>query len=106
MCFVVLNAVAETADTEIQYLLNSVAESKCTFIRNDETHDSEEAAAHLRMKYNRGKLWVNSTEQFIDRIASKSSWSGKPYKIHCPGQDEQATGAWLTGKLSDFRQQA
>ena len=39
------------------------------------------ARDHLQMKRERGKRYYDSTEEYIDRIASKSSWSGKPYKI-------------------------
>ena len=94
---------AEAADDhEIEYLLEFVAESGCTFHRNGEDHNSVDAAAHLRLKYRRGKKYANSAEQYIDRLASKSSWSGKPYTVTCDGQT-QTSSAWLHGALQEYR---
>jgi hypothetical protein len=92
-----------TAETEIQYLLESIGQSQCVFVRNGETHVATEAESHLRMKYRNGKFWVNSAEQFIKRIASKSSWSGDPYYIDCPDTDRRLSGDWLLAKLAAHR---
>lgn len=87
---------------EIDYLLEFVAGSGCTFIRNGSDHDPVEAADHLRLKYQRGARYVNSAEQFIDRLASESSWSGKPYSVNCNGQTEPS-GQWLHRALAEYR---
>ena len=89
-------------DPEIEYLLDFVARSGCTFHRNGEDHDSVDAADHLRLKYRRGKKYANSAEQYIDRLASKSSWSGEPYTVTCDGQT-QASSAWLHEALREHR---
>ena len=47
---------------------------------------------------------VDSAEQFIERAASQSSMSGKPYRIHCPGQPEQTAAAWFGARLQALRQ--
>jgi len=73
-------------DADIQYLLEYVSGSGCTFIRNGSENDPEAAADHLRLKYKRGKRYFNTAEQFIDRLASESSWTGKKYKINCAGE--------------------
>ncbi len=93
---------AETT-AEINDLLQLVESSDCIFIRNGSEHDAEDAADHLRLKLKRGKKYVDTTEQFIDRLASESSWTGKPYTIRCPNQDEQLTGAWLHQLLDSMR---
>jgi hypothetical protein len=92
-----------TSTREINYLLEFVASSGCTFIRNGDDHASPAAADHLRLKYNRGKRYVNSPEQFIDRLASESSWSGDPYTVNCQGTT-QASAQWLYRALADYRQ--
>ncbi len=110
LCIALLLALAsggtaladDTAAREIDYLLTFVAESGCIFVRNDKEHDSADAADHLRLKYSRGSRYVNSAEQFIDRLASESSWSGKPYTVTCDGRTEPA-GAWLHRALADYR---
>ena len=98
-----LPVMAGDSTTEIQYLLESIGQSQCVFIRNGETHAATEAESHLRMKYRNGTFWVNSAEQFIERIASKSSWSGDLYYIDCPDTDRQPSGDWLSEKLAAHR---
>lgn len=90
------------AETEIRSLIQAVAESGCDFERNGSLHSAETAAAHLELKYSRGKRYADSAEAFIDRLASKSSWSGKPYQMICDGQT-QSTGDWLTAALQGIR---
>ena len=93
---------AADADTEIRALIQAVAESECEFNRNGSLHSAEAAAAHLELKYARGKRYADSAEAFIERLASKSSWSGKPYQMICDGQT-QPTGDWLTATLLKMR---
>ena len=96
---------ADDADTEIDHLITTVGESGCTFIRNGSRHDAENAASHMRLKYRRGKRYATTAELFIERLASKSSFSGKPYAIQCPGSDAVPSAEWLTARLQEFREQ-
>jgi len=95
-------APESVAETEIQYLLKFVADSNCDFIRNGTSHESAEAADHLRLKYSRGRKYAGTAEQFIDRLASESSWTGKPYTINCGGRTEPVRD-WLRRALADYR---
>lgn len=95
-------APESVAATEIQYLLEFVAASNCDFIRNGASHDSAEAADHLRLKYSRGRKYASTAEQFIDRLASESSWTGKPYMVNCGGRTEPVRD-WLRRALADYR---
>ena len=90
------------ADTEIRALIQAVAESECEFNRNGSLHSAEAAAEHLELKYARGRRYADSAEAFIEHLASKSSWSGKPYQMICDGQTQPA-GDWLTATLQDIR---
>ena len=94
---------ASVADPEIEYLLTTVGNSGCEFIRNGDVHAGPDAEAHLRMKYKRGQRWVSSAEDFIERLASKSSWSGKPYQVQCPGAAPMPSEIWFTDKLGALR---
>ena len=98
-----VSAYADTASEEIGYLIDAVGQSGCTFIRNGKSHEAEDAADHLRMKYRRGKAYAKGAEQFISRLASKSLLSGKPYFIVCDGEDTQKTGDWLMQRLVAYR---
>ena len=90
------------ADREIQHLLSWVADSGCSFTRNGTVHTSPDAADHLRLKYEKGKRYADTAEQFIDRLASKSSWTGKSYTVDCNGQVE-SSNAWLHRALLEYR---
>ena len=95
-------ALAADVESEVQYLIQAVAESGCTFNRNGTDHDSADAADHMRLKYSRGTKYVDSAEQFIDRLASESSWSGKAYTVDCDG-DIQPTKDWFYQALDEYR---
>ena len=94
--------VSEQTDKEIQYLLEFVATSGCSFERNGSVHSPEDAADHLRLKYRRGGKYVSTAENFIDRLASESSWTGKKYTVTCDGE-VTPSGEWLHEALDSFR---
>jgi uncharacterized protein DUF5329 len=87
---------------EIDFLLTSLAESGCTFIRNGDEHEAGEARDHLEMKYNHAKRRIKTAEDFIDKIASKSSLSRKPYIVHC-GEEKIGSKQWLENVLAVHR---
>jgi hypothetical protein len=97
-------AYADGAETEIEYLVGTIGASDCTFIRNGKRHSAEDAEDHLRMKYRRGKRYAPTAEKFIERLASASSMTKKPYYIECDGQDAVPSGEWLTAQLNEYRQ--
>lgn len=104
LCLLPLGARAnDDAPAEIEFLLRSVGNSSCEFIRNGESHDSREAEEHLRMKYGKGKRYASTSEKFIERLASKSLLSGKLYYIRCDGEEKMPSGDWLADRLLEYR---
>jgi Family of unknown function (DUF5329) len=93
-----------TMQVEVNYLLSYVETSGCSFYRNGSWYDGARARAHLQAKYDylAGRNLVGSADEFIDKGASKSSFSGKPYKIRC-GTAEVESGSWFRGALARFR---
>lgn len=92
---------------KIHVLLNSIVELDAVFIRNGSEHTPEQAAEHLQMKLERAqnswfapdkKAWT--AELFIEKIASKSSISGKPYKIRFENGKTVTAREWLKKKLT------
>ncbi len=73
----------DPVNIEINQLIDVVELSQCIFHRNGNEYSSIDAADHLRLKLRKGKRYATTTENFIDRLASESSWSGKPYFIEC-----------------------
>ncbi len=90
-------------DAEVDYLLDTVVTSNCVFIRNGSEHKSEAARDHLQMKRKRGKRYFDSADEFIEKIASKSSWSGKNYMIQCDDEPKQTARAWFIALLKKYR---
>ena len=102
-CLLSLNVRADDTVAEINYLLTSIGNSDCTFIRNGKRYNANDAEAHLRMKYRLGKRYASTSENFILRLASASSFSTKPYYIDCNDEDKVPSGDWLTRRLEEFR---
>jgi uncharacterized protein DUF5329 len=94
----------ETTAETIEHLLRFVADSKLTFIRNGQEHDSAAAADHMRSKYERVRGSVTTPEDFIEKAASRSQLSGKPYLVRLPDGKETSTGPWLLEALVRHRQ--
>lgn len=93
-------------ERKIEFLLNEISRLDAVFIRNDSEYTPDEAVRHLRMKLQSGlKSWFApakekwTAELFIDKIASKSSLSGKPYQIRFKDGVTRLSRAWLTEKL-------
>jgi Family of unknown function (DUF5329) len=91
-----------TAQREIDHLLDFVAASNCTFVRNGERYPALKARDHLAMKYRFTRGRLHTAEEFISYLATESSTSHEPYKIVC-GTNERAAGAWLSEELARFR---
>jgi len=93
------------AQAEVEHLLSAVASSGCEFYRNGEWFDSRKASEHLRNKYTAlvalGRF-VTATD-FIEKAATKSSMSGRPYLIRCIGGAPVPTNQWLREALERYR---
>jgi hypothetical protein len=93
----------QAAQAEIAALLSAVGTSGCTFIRNDEPGTAAAARAHLERKYRYARKKLDSAEAFIERVASQSSTTGRPYLVECPGEPRQGTREWLFERLAEIR---
>jgi hypothetical protein len=91
-----------TAKGEIDHLLNFVAASSCTFIRNGTEYPADKARDHLASKYQFAGSRISTAEEFIKYLATESSMSGERYHVRC-GKSEALTGVWLTDELTRFR---
>lgn len=98
-----IDAAENSIEEEVQYLIGSIETSNAVFIRNGNRHTSAEAAAHLSMKYKRGRRYINSSDEFIERIATKSSITKKLYWIEEPGKEKVESAKWLRARLNEYR---
>jgi len=91
---------------EVDYLLARIAKSGCAFNRNGTWYDATRAVAHLQIKYSymAERDAIKSTEDFIEKAASRSSMTGHLYWIHCDGMATVASGPWLREQLAAYRE--
>ena len=88
ICFAATESVSESDTDEtkqIELLLARIeAMQDVVFIRNGKDYSSHKAADHLRLKWKKAGGRVKTAEDFIELCGSRSSISGKPYKIRFP----------------------
>ena len=108
------NTQESNDQAKIQFLLKRVEKSEGVFIRNGEEHPAGKAKDHLEHKMNmaRKMFWFFgpsrkiSIQEFIEKIASKSSTTGEVYKIRLKDGTTLPTGDWLKEQLKDFPQKS
>ena len=84
-------------------MLSYVSTSSCVYERNGDLYAGFEAVKHIKKKYDYYKDNVKTAEDFIKYAATKSTLSGKKYKIHCPELDVQDSSDWLLEELAKYR---
>lgn len=103
--FVLAGELSE--EQKVFKLLQKVEDSKLIFIRNGSNHSSVKARKHLEYKYNYAIkgfwFWTSSkkvtVKDFIEKIATKSSSTGKLYYIIDKTGKKVPSGDWLKAKL-------
>lgn len=99
-----VNADVPTAQkAEVEHLLNFVEQSACLINRNGKVHGGVAAAAHIKKKYAYFKDEIETSEQFIELSASKSTLSGKYYTVQCGEGEQVRTREWLLDELARYR---
>lgn len=102
-----LDAVQAKTDSskEIARLFTLLESSKCEFNRNGAWYSAGEASAHLHRKYAylQKKRALTTTESFIERAATRSSVSGKPYLVRCGNAAPIPSKLWFSRKLDLIR---
>ncbi|TPV96567.1 MAG: hypothetical protein B7733_04025 [Myxococcales bacterium FL481] len=102
-------ATAPTSDhglseqDKIQALIQALRTSGATVIRNGSAHSSEKGAAHLERKLRYAGKRIQSAEQFIVHIATRSSTSGKPYFVREEDGSEAFASDWFFARLAELR---
>lgn len=75
-------AEALSEDAKINALISHVeALQDATFIRNGSDYSAKNAAKFLRGKWDSNKKDIVTAKDFIEKAATKSSTTGKPYLI-------------------------
>ncbi len=91
---------------KIEGLINRIATfSDIIFIRNGKSYTAANAAKFLRGKWQAGEADINSTNDFIDKIGSFSSTTGKPYLIRFRDGREMSSALFLREQLKKIQRQ-
>jgi hypothetical protein len=104
-----IHARAEASDRvaqqEISRLIGYLTDSGCKFGRNGKWYDASRAASHLNRKYEYllERDLVPTAEAFIERAASASSTTGKPYLVKCADGPELKSASWFRAALDRLR---
>ena len=86
----------EKIDALIKHLENL---KDSTFIRNDSEYEAKTAARFLRGKWQAQEKEIKTATDFIEKVASVSSTSGKPYVIRFKDAREVKCGDYLRDEL-------
>jgi Family of unknown function (DUF5329) len=85
---------------KIESLIKQVGELKdAKFVRNGSTHDVSSAVRFLRGKWEANDADVKTARDFIDKVASGSGTSGKPYLIRFKDGRETKSRDFLLAEL-------
>ena len=96
---------AEPAEVaRIDALIKHVAELKdASFVRNGVAYDAATAAKFLKGKWDTQKNEIGTAEAFIEKVASKSSTTGKPYTIRFKDGKEVESRTYLLAELAKVK---
>ena len=94
-------ASASAGETQkIEALIQEVRDLKdATFIRNGSAYNSKSAAIFLRRKWQANHSEVKTARDFIDRVATFSGTSGRPYLIRFKDGTEIQSRDFLMARL-------
>jgi len=74
--------------------------SDAVFIRNGKQYNTDLAAEFLRRKWKSCRSEIRSAADFIDKVASFSSTTGKPYSIRWRDGTERSSAEFFRAQLS------
>ncbi len=80
--------------------------SDATFIRNDRSYDAASTARFLRGKWRSRESEVRSAEDFIEKVASFSSTTGKPYLIRFRDDRQVQSAVFLREQLAHMKKKS
>ncbi len=93
-----------TEKQKIEALIKHIEEMKdAKFVRNDSEYDAKTAARFLRGKWEANDRKVKTAQDFIEKIASISSTTEKPYLIRLKDGKEIKTSEYLPTVLKKLQ---
>ena len=89
-----------TEQVKIERLIQAVESmNDASFVRNGSEYNAKHAAKFLRGKWDAQRKEVLTANDFIDKVATRSSTTGKPYLIRPKGAAESPCSDYLKAQL-------
>lgn len=88
---------------EVDHLLTFIKNSGCIINRNGTDYPAEKGLVHIENKYDYFRDDIESTEDFIELSATKSTMSGDYYTVKCTEKETIKTKDWLLTELKRYR---
>ncbi len=96
-----------TEEQKIEALLKHVEDMRdAKMVRNDREYDAKTAARFLRGKWEANEAGIKTAKDFIEKAASVSSTTGRPYLIRFKDGKEMKSGAYLLAELEKLEKSA
>ena len=103
LSFVQAQTLPNTEKQKIEALIKQVANLKdAKFVRNGSAYNADSAATFLRRKWEANESEVKTARDFIDKVASFSGTSGKPYLIRFKEGGEIKSRDFLLAQLKNL----
>src|SRR5262245_17383203 len=100
LSFVRAQNLINSEKQKIETLIKQVADLKdAKFVRNGSAYNADSAAVFLRRKWEANESEVKTARDFIDKVASFSGTSGKPYVIRFKDGGEMKSRDFLLSQL-------
>jgi hypothetical protein len=90
---------------KIEHLIKFVGDMRdAVFVRNGKAYDASAAAKFIRGKWDANTKEIKTARDFIQKAASVSTTSGKPYLIRFKDGKEIPSGTFLADELKHFEE--
>jgi hypothetical protein len=100
LSFVQAQTLPNSEKQKIEALIKQIANLKdAKFVRNGSAYNADSAATFLRRKWGANESEVKTARDFIDKVASFSGTSGKPYLIRFKDGGEIKSRDFLLAQL-------
>lgn len=96
------NGKSASFPSDLELLFTKLEACQCSFIRNGSEHSPKEAIEHMRLKLKNSGGRIQTIPNFIQYIATKSSFTGYTYKIRFKNREEIEAAPWLMERAKEM----
>jgi len=89
---------------EIDHLLAYIKNSDVVFIRNGKEYPVADGLKHIQKKFNHFNDKIITSEDFIEKSATKSEISGSAYFVKFKDNSKIECSKWLLTELKKYRE--